>query len=233
MAIVGNVLYVHIPKTGGISTLRYLHAVSGGKGLWPMTDDWPFPSEHVPVSAVPKFTDRTIDSFDMIVATIRDPWEQQLSHWLHWRDSYARGGRSLPELTAALCHDMTAWLLEPLSDYRVWWEHCLTRTNNLHVNDLTAAAQALPDYYRWWLQDEDGQLPDTLRLCPFDNLENAVKELVPSDHEFPHVNGSPARDTAQHYSANAIRLVQDRFRDTCAGMFSAAFTPPEPQEPRT
>jgi hypothetical protein len=231
VAIIGNVLYVHIPKTGGISTIRYLYAASGGKGLWPMTPDWPFPSEHVPVSAVPTYTGRNIDSFEMILATIRDPWEQQLSNWLHWRDSYARGGRGLTELTAAMCHDMTSWLLEPMSDYRVWWEY-VVRGTKLHVNDLSAMQSTLPDFYRWWLQDEDGKLPDTLRLCPFDNLEAAVTALVPSDHEFPHVNTSPARDTAQHYSANSILLVQERFRETVGGMFSKKFTPPEPNEPR-
>lgn len=233
MAVIGNLLYVHVPKTGGISTLRYLHAVSGGQGLWPMSEDWPFPAEHVPVSAVPKYTGRSIDSFDLIIACIRNPWEQQLSHWLHWRDAYARGGRSVVEMTAAMCHDMTSWLLEPLSDYRVWWEHCLTGDGTMHINELSETAQRLGDYYHWWLQDEEGRLPDTLRFVRFDDLAAGVKALVPSEHDFPHVNRSPKRDSAQHYTRNSLKLVAKRFFYTLNGLFSETFTPPQPQEPRT
>ena len=99
----GDVLFIHIPKTGGTAVKDYM-AQCGSIS----TEG--FSTGHVRLIDTVKATGRPVDSWRVIIAAIRDPYAQQVSQWRFWADRYARGQRHADDIRAASSPDMTSWL---------------------------------------------------------------------------------------------------------------------------
>lgn len=220
-----DVLFVHIPKTAGMSVRAYVrdnspkdtaYQVSGREGL----------VDHVPIRDIPLWTERAIDSFKLIVAVVRDPYEQQLSQWWHWRDGYARGGRTLVEYTAAIRPDLASWLLEPYAEYSTWYEahlkplHMGNRpaSHAQHLEQVTQAVRAY-GYYEYWLTTgADRELPPNLLIIPFDDVAWRVPQaLAPymrddAATELDHRNVSRKRDARQYHTNWSVSIIEQRFK---------------------
>lgn len=207
-----DVLFVHIPKAGGLSARKWLfgnlpgardqEGTPGGNG---------FPVPHVPLRDVERWTGRPLNSFKLIVAIVRDPYEQALSQWVHWRDGFARGGRHPCEWAAGMYGQLHHWLLEPLSDWRFWYEG--------QYGGLTepAAYESMQQtgFYEWFLQPFPGNLT-VLRFGDFAQRlpELCAPHLKAEATPFPHENRSVQRDARQYYNGLSVKQVRDRFRWT-------------------
>lgn len=205
-----DVLYCHIPKTGGISTRIFIKQNLAGACDF-FLDDSPFPDEHVPLRDVEKWTDRPLDSFKLVLAVVREPYEQVLSQWVHWRDSYARGGRHVCEMTAAVNPTMAHWMLDPYWHFGYFYEQ---RRNGLSDQEALKKVFRL-SYYPYWLTVDD-EFPANLTMVPYANLRNgvlaALAPFLPSKATgFPHKNKSAERDARQYYTPTSMRSVEEHY----------------------
>ena len=224
-----DVLFIHIPKCGGWSCKQYMMEYLPDV-LYPDTKredavaDSKLPIGHVPLKDIEQYTGRTPDSFQRIIAVVRNPYEQQLSQWQFWRNRYAKGHRHDHDIWAASCPDMTLWLQGKMCDFHLWYEY------RFHPGD-DFQRKAGPEggyedfggYYHYWLE-VDGVVPSNVGLCRFENLEAEFKAAVApfADKElgtFPHANAAryDSRDKWWHYYRHekqpevAIELVEQKF----------------------
>lgn len=82
-----DVLYIHVPKTGGWSVKNYMREVLPDV-LMPDNPESRLPIGHVRLADIERFTGRSPDSFRLILAVIRNPYEQQLSQACFWGERY-------------------------------------------------------------------------------------------------------------------------------------------------
>lgn len=225
MAVLSDdLLFIHIPKTGGRSCQRWLVDNVPGAKL-PEEHESPFPIGHIPLRDIETFSGRSPDSFERIVAVIRDPYEQCLSQWLFWRDRYARGHRHMHDMMATVYPDLHHWLQDPSAcDFHVWYEERVPGASKTIARDR--GYQDFGGYYRYWLETSEGEIPDHLHIVRFENLADGfveacrpfVSSLPPTP--FPHENAGPRRrDTQAYYTDLARALVEDKFRWTFAEGF--------------
>ena len=209
-----DVLFIHIPKTGGWSAKNYLKQAVPGV-LLPEEHDYPFPIGHIPLRDVERFSGRSPNSFQRIVAIVRNPYEQQLSQWLFWRDRFARGGRHPHDYGAAIWPDITPWLMDTVAcDFHVWYEEAVPGATK-----TTATRNGYRDfggYYRYWLELPDGTMPDHLAIVRFEEMTEAfpaaVREFADPEVEFPHLNAGPKRaGTRDYFTPLAMQLVERKF----------------------
>jgi hypothetical protein len=197
---------LHIPKTGGISAHNWVAAnVPGCREVRA-------PTPHIPLRDIERYTGHKPGLFRKIVAVVRDPYDQQLSQWVHYRDGYARGGRSISEVVAALYPELGHWLIDPYADAHMAHEEY---HNGLAAEEAHRLVQGL-GYYEYYLA-LDGETPDNLVVVPFEEYPvrfiDAVRELVPAEPTpFPHVNKSAPRNTVAYYSQLATAIVSHKFR---------------------
>ena len=78
-----KVLFIHIPKCGGWAVKTYMQEHLPGV-LLPDDEGSNLPIGHVPLRDIERFTGRSPESFERIIAVIRDPYEQQLSQMCFW-----------------------------------------------------------------------------------------------------------------------------------------------------
>ena len=194
-----DVLFIHIPKCGGWSCKQYMmnHLPNV---LYPDTkrkegtDDSKLPIGHVPLRDIPEFVGRPIDSWQRIIAVVRNPYEQQLSQWQFWRNRYAMGHRHAHDIWAASCPDMTLWLQGDPCDFHLWYEMELHPDEHRIRGNYADNYDGFGGYYHYWLA-VDGEIPGNVGLCRFENLEEeftrAIAPFANGDvGEFPHVNAT-------------------------------------------
>lgn len=209
-----DICFIHIPKTGGWSAKKYLKAAVPGI-LLPEEHDYPFPVGHIPLRDVEKFSGRSPDSFERIVAVVRNPYEQQLSQWLFWKDRFAQGGRHFHDYAAAAWPDITPWLMDTTAcDFHVWYEEAIEgATKTVATRE---GYEEFGGYYAYWLA-VNNVIPDNVVLVKFEELSDAfpkaVAEWADPDVSFPHLNPGPKRgDTREYYTTRlAAQLVTRKF----------------------
>lgn len=218
-----RLLFVHIPKTGGTSIKRYLwDHLPGVRGQRPASwgddfDSGGLPIGHVPLRDIERFTGRTPDSFERILAVIRNPYEQQVSQWLFWRERYAIGHRHPHDLCAASHSDVNGWLEDPLCDFHLWYEE------RFSDGDPAWRKSRLPEeryatwggFYPYWLADKTGRFPDNLQMLEFstlaDDFPGAVADFTEAA-ELPRMNAATLRfPVPAYYSQRGAALVEMKF----------------------
>lgn len=215
MVVSDRLLFVHIPKTGGLSCREWLVDNVPG-AIHPLLDPRSLVTEpHMPLCHAQEVTGRSLDSFDRIIAVIRDPKAQQLSMWSHQRMQYALGGRHPLQLAAATKPDIEAWLRDGACDWRFWYE---IQRNGMAPDGWRAAEAAVngAGYYEYSLTI-NGELPPNLVLVDFDNLVRGFTEAsapftVPKPTPFPHHHRTESRPAEAFYTPFARTLLMQKFR---------------------
>jgi hypothetical protein len=219
-----NLAFIHIPKTAGHACRAYFHEhLTDTHELREFHPDDGF-FGHVALRDLEQYSGRAPSSFERIFAVIRDPYEQQLSQWLFWKDEYARGFRHKAREHAAMHPDLSFWLLDPESDYHVWDKRPVMIDGN--VIERTVAEDVVPPesgysmfggFYRYWLGDETGEIPDNVEVVRFEHLSEefpmALKPWAGVVRPMEKKNEGPAHrpDPVPYYSELAIELVERKF----------------------
>lgn len=223
-----DVLFIHIPKTGGWSVKTYMRDHLPDV-LMPDNPEAKLPIGHVRLQDIERFTGRAPESFKLILAVVRDPYEQQLSQWSFWRDRYAKGGRHIHDLVAAQCPDLTTFLLHPQCDFHVWYlqhhgfqpgmspqEQQMVRDVTIPNPDGQNRYQEFGGMYRFWLTVND-EIPGNVHVLRAETLNEELPRLLKEqfpDRQFPDVprlNTSPhGKDTREYYTPLAAKLVEEK-----------------------
>jgi hypothetical protein len=210
-------LFVHIPKCGGTSVRDYLLAYLPGAvdSLSTAADRGPLPIDSTPLRHISEYTGRPLDSWEKIIIPVRNPYSQIVSHWAYHWSRYAQGGRHVHDSCAALCHTIHQWLLEPNSDFRLWYETAVRQL----TTDTTKALQHIRrwGFYEYWVCNERGEMPSNVQLMRCENLSQAFPEAVAKfcGGEYPmvHERTSPHKDNPFLYLGPvAIQMINERFR---------------------
>jgi len=220
-----ELLFIHIPKCAGWSVKNYLKEHVPGM-LMPDDPASKLPIGHVRLQDIERVTGRKPESFKMILALVRDPYEQQLSQFCFWRDRYARGGRHVHDCVAASYATLTDFLIDPRCDFHVWYEQHIgfqpgqtpAEQQAVRVTDLPAPAGANRyDYfggiYRYWLTVDD-EIPENVKVIRQEAIDTAlpVALLGLVSGEVPPVprlnRSSHSPNTREYYTPQAARLVE-------------------------
>ena len=144
-----DVLFVHIPKTAGWAVKTYLRDNLPGV-LMPDDPASKLPIGHVPLRDIERFTGRTPDSFQTIIAVIRNPYEQQLSQMCFWADRFVfKNNRHSHDIhTAVYCHlpqVMADWAASRMYEMRFTW-----LPHHLDLDGFVADPSC--DFHLWYEQ---------------------------------------------------------------------------------
>lgn len=220
-----ELLFVHIPKTGGTSVREWLwQHLPGVRGQKPETmpggaDTAGMPIGHVPLRDIEHFTGRSPSSFRRIIAILRDPYAQQLSQWRFWRERYAIGQRHPHDLTAAAHPTMDSWLGDPNCDFHLWYNLRIAPENHRAIEGKIVEDYAgFAGYYKYWIT-VDGRIPDNVRVIRLEDIDHAWPATVESFVADPTI---PLRKSNQgpstpypvraYYTKESARMVQLKFR---------------------
>ena len=215
-----EVLFIHIPKTGGHSVRKWLterlpdvitHETVGTK----------LPMGHLRLADVERFLGRKPESFKRIIAVVRDPYEQQLSQWLYLQNRYARNFHHIHDVVAAQYPTLTQFLQDPLCDYHVAFEQ-----HNGYGSTHTNTPRQTGDTYQnhggfipYWV-GIDGELPDNVELIQLEHLEERLPCAVcdvqwtklDKDPVVPRLNATPLRGSVRdYYTLPGAKIVEDKF----------------------
>lgn len=142
-----DVLFVHIPKCGGWSCKTYMQQNLPGV-LMPKDEGCNLPIGHVRLADIERFTGRPPSSWKLIVAVVRNPYEQQVSQFSFWATRYLNGSRHIHDIVTGKYVlwptvikdvaesggrldgvvwypnqiDFTGWVMDPMSDFHVWYQ---------------------------------------------------------------------------------------------------------------
>lgn len=224
-----DVLFIHIPKTGGTSVKRYMkeclpNVLCPDPADEVATAASKLPIGHVRLADIERFTGRSPDSWKLILAVLRDPYEQQLSQWSFWRDRFAKGGRHVHDVVAAAHLDLTAWLEDPRCDFHVWYlqhiGHPLVKAQQTTPKEPSPDGEnRYEDFggcYRFWLE-VDGEFPINLKTVDISTMGEVVPKMLEPYKElhhcfFPTTNPSPhGKDVKAYYTPRAARMVEEKF----------------------
>lgn len=193
-------LYLHIPKTGGISHRDWLEKNFKARSC---REDG-FPIGHIRAADIKEVTGRDPRDFPKIIAVIRDPFDQQVSQWLHWLNRFQQGDRHVCCFGAA-CHDnMDGWLRDPYSDFDLWYLQHLGQEHE--KGGLARWISPSPGYYHFWLQVE-GRIPENLHLVWFENMAQEWAQAFQDDTPLPILNRGPKKEPLNTYLTDFSRML--------------------------
>lgn len=195
-----DLLFIHIPKCGGMAVKKYLR--TGLEGFEKRYPDLP---THAPLTDILARTDSTPGDWGTILVTIRDPVRRELSKWRFWREKHGEvfkpwtlhaAMREFPEFAS----DDTHHFRQHYPSFRdaVWTE-----------NDAVYYPHRV---YPWWWQTNGANPPnvEVVRLedCP-DAIDGAIGTGVSGEwtQENRTENREPARLTNTEES-----VIQRRYR---------------------
>jgi len=218
-----DLLFVHIPKCAGTSIRKWL------KEYVPGTTDFRdegcnLPIGHIPLRDIERYTGRAPDSFQKIIAIVRNPYSHQLSQWLFWRGRRAHGGLHIHDRVAGMHPSLTDWLHDARSDFHIWYEAQMGSSDagaNLQRSaGMTARYPFYGGYFRYWLE-VDGIVPENVVLIRMEELDEAwlptVSEFAIDDAPgLARVNAGPKpdldlEDILKDYTPLAIEIVNAKF----------------------
>lgn len=243
-----DVLFIHIPKTGGTAVKAYMHGCDPSL-KWPRTykhfmrrgfaeaeakdmeagavQESGLPIGHIPLRDIPKYTGRALDSWRVIIAALRNPYAQQVSQWEFWRKRYAKGQRHPSDSWAASCPDMTAWLQGPMCDFHLQYEDRYHQDAPWQTKGTPMDGYAgFGGYYRYWIADESGEIPPNVRLIRQEELgPQFIEASGMTGAEFRVVNSHGGKGNVMEYYQHptqpglALDLVEAKFAFTWAQGF--------------
>ena len=228
-----KLLFVHIPRCGGTSCRTYLHAHIPGL----LTPDNPLsklPPGHIRLQDIERQTGRSPNSFEKIVAVVRNPYQQQLSQAAFCAKRYL--GDSHPDDL----HDLSIWRYVAADLVQRDLRRCLQTADPFHflpqhINLTACVGDPRCEFHPWyrsaWAPENgktyaeygglfgywvgvDGKIPDNLTVVRFEELATtfpaAVAEYLDGEPSaMCHLNAStwagPWRD---YFTPLAARLVE-------------------------
>ena len=210
----GKIAFVHVPKTAGWSVKQWLCQ------CFDMDDTNPqallrsqgFPIGHVRLTECPTHLQRPLDSFETIIAIIRDPYERELSQWKFWWERRARGGTHVHDVVAGQYNNLTDFLRDPRSQFHVWYRQHHERPpveQRLQYRDVGG-------FYRYFLEP----FPDNLSIIRLEDMQRDLPPLVEPFMDkpvppIPSTNESASRGSpVEWYSGEACRIVNERYEWT-------------------
>ena len=212
-----DVLFIHIPKTGGTAAKHYMAAHLPGV-KWPRpkapesVEESGLPIGHVPLRDIPMFTGRPLDSWEKIIAIVRNPYEHQVSQWWFWHRRYAEGDEHPHSVHAARHPRIHTWLLDPECDFHLWYEHCFHPGSPLTRKPPSAVTsyEGWGGYYFYWLS-VDGKLPPNLTVLRQEELGHQLPlALAPymdgPPPPLPEINVGGGMDWQKAFSAGGLEL---------------------------
>lgn len=223
-----KVLFIHIPKCAGWSVKTYLYQHLPNV-LMPKDPAAKLPIGHVRLQDIERFTGRAPESFELILAVIRDPYEQQLSQWCFWRDRFARGQRHLHDWVAGAYADLTAFLADPRCDFHVWYQQHFgfeagqTPEQQQEARKYMPAQEGCNRYqdfggcYQFWLT-VNGVIPKNVTILRQETLTERLPEVVgPFANKtlgpVPQLNQSEHKhDVREYYTPKGAALVEAKFQ---------------------
>jgi hypothetical protein len=206
-----DVLFVHIPKCGGTAVKAYMaENLPGVK--WPRPATWfmardgrlevteadrkaahqstldaSLPIGHVPLRDIPRFTGRPLDSWDKIIVTIRNPYYQQISQWLFWRERYATGDYHAHDIHAASHPRFDSWVGTPNADFHVWYEQRFHEGESIARKPPSAETsyEGWGGFYPYWV-GVDGAIPDNVHMIRMEEMSHQLPLALA-----PYMDGPP------------------------------------------
>jgi hypothetical protein len=206
-----DVLFIHIPKCGGTAVKEYM-AQNLTDVKWPRNAHWfamldgridvtpgdeqraaktreesGLPIGHVPLRDIPNFTGRDIDSWERIIAVIRNPYHQQVSQWLFWRDRYAMGYEHPHDMYAAMHPRFDSWVGTPDADFHIWYEHRKSEQTPLAKRPPSAENDYANwgGFYPYWIGVGD-KIPDNVQVLRQETLAHELPLALA-----PFMDGTP------------------------------------------
>lgn len=212
-----QVLFIHIPKTAGWSCKTYMAEHLEGVIL-PDSPESKLPIGHIRLQDIEGFTGRAPDSFEKILAVVRNPYEQQLSQWSFWRDRFAKGYSHIHDRCAAAYARLEKWLEDPGCDFHIWYEQHMERPDADPPVVGKERYQDFGGFYRFWLT-VDGEIPENVQVIRQENLSEEFPAAMHGDstkliyHPMPHLNTSHHDTNAKlYYTPRAAQLVESKFK---------------------
>jgi SAM-dependent methyltransferase len=199
-----DVLFLHVPKTGGTSMTRYLLEVlpppvhytrpAGVEEDYAQRDGVVHiigrRHETLPdaVDLLRKY-DLTLAAFKLILAVIRNPYSLEISRYHYLREGHPEDAGRDQQL--ALTRDFPAFAAE---------------------SSFTVDGHGLDSYFYW-----EDRLPENLTIARFESLEGDVKQAlhsvgIASDHTFHWMNRSRHDDFSSYYTEKAENAVYDKYK---------------------
>ena len=210
-----DILFLHVPKTGGLSATRYLLDTLPK----PLVITHPI---HVPgleergiaqldgarhesmaeARETLRALGRDIPEFKMVLVGMRNPYDQEVSRYAYLRQGHH--WESGPEQDLALASDFETFAVGNCQAGGRWNRHDFEAD--------TTCPNEIQDYYTL-----DGVIPDNLRVIRFEHLAEDLLSALASigivgAPELPWDNRSDHRPYATYYSPSAEAAVYDRYR---------------------
>lgn len=223
-----DLLFIHVPKTGGMSTSGYLLDVlpkpvhlSHPAEVWNDTL-----AERGIVQIVGKRHESlpeardvvarhgfAVETFPLVLATIRNPYDLEVSRYAYLRQGYhwERGA----EQDLALASTFEEYAVKNDQRGGIW------QTEELTFHDAAALGDDAPPEYPNELKDFytlDGRIPPNLRVIRFENMVAELMDALRSvgidarAADFPWVNQSRRDDFRSYYTPRAEEAVHARYR---------------------
>jgi hypothetical protein len=224
-----DLLFVHVPKTGGMSTSGYLlDVLPKPVYLSHPAEVW---NETLPERGVVQIVGKrhetlaeagdvvarhgfAIDRFPLILATIRNPYDLEVSRYCYLRVGYdwERG----PEQDLALASTFEEFAVKNEERGGGWVTSAVT-TRHPGTPAAGVASRPYPnemkDFYTL-----GGRIPENLRLIRFERLVDDLTEALRSvgvdgrGAVFPWVNRSRREEFRAYYTPRAEEAVYRRYR---------------------
>ena len=214
-----DLLFIHIPKCGGDAVKQYLKLHIPGMKV-PGDEDYKFPIGHIRLCDVEQYLGRKLESFKLILALVRNPYEQQLSQWQFWRDRYARYQQHAFDIMAKSHGRLGDFLLDENCDFHRWYEFSFRGRVTDEI--LTATPQTLyagfGGQYKFFLE-VGGCIPTNVEVIRLEEIDQALpKALAPLTTAplppIPVTNRWPtiSRPVHEYYTQLSARLVEAKSR---------------------
>jgi hypothetical protein len=197
-----ELLFIHVPKTGGMSISNYLlsilsrpvyqvrpphgEAIHDGKVVDIIA------SRHLPLAAATDVVSRygfEIEKFPLILAVIRNPYSLEVSRYAYLQNGHPWDAGRNQELALT-------------SDFETFAIH-----STVHGSSVP-----LQDYFQL-----NGAIPRNMRIVKFENLAAGIRQVlkdigVKSESDLPHVNQSRHGDFRSYYTPAGEEAVYRRYK---------------------
>ncbi len=170
-----DVLFIHVPKCAGLSVTEYMKQVLPGF-VAPKDVPGRLPLGHTALRDMQQWTGRKPESYEKIIAVIRDPYERELSEWNYRRDRFAMGRRHVFDIVAASHTTLASFLLDPMSEF-----HRLNIESPGHVRGIKAPDDdtyaTYGGFWKYWLAI-DSTIPPNVEVLRQETLSTELPKVL-------------------------------------------------------
>ncbi len=170
-----EVLFIHVPKCAGWSVKQYMKEVLPGFVV-PKDVPGKLPLGHTALRDMEQWTGRKPESYQKIIAVIRDPYERELSEWNYRRDRFAKGWRHIFDIIAAAHTTLTSFMLDPMSELHRLNIERPGQTRGIKSPDSDTYT-TYGGFWMYWLAI-DGEIPANVQILRQERLSEQLPEAL-------------------------------------------------------